>query len=182
MEKCIYVYTHRLLKSTFTRLMLWKKYLTWRCWTSLLVSFVGGFPRGGWSGGGPLKQFVLHVGSLDVNTRLSKQHDAVQNFQRNQPEEGEGCSLERCISEWKKCSVTLNQKLFPLLQKLVWSFNSLLFNQLCWMNKKTLKPWDSIPNLDVGPHILYMSYLLMVALICEVSNHRILECWLCSNT
>lgn len=115
--KNVSMYTHTAsLKHIYKTDKLWKKYLTWRCWTSLLLSFAGGFPRGGWSGGGPLKQFVLHVGSLDVNTRLPKQHDAVQHFQRNQPEEGEGCSLERCISEWKKCSVTLNQKLFPLLQ------------------------------------------------------------------
>lgn len=44
------------------------------------------------SGGGrPLKQLVFHLRPLDVNARLAEQHDAVQQLQGDQPEEGDDC-------------------------------------------------------------------------------------------
>lgn len=39
--------------------------------------------------GRPLKQLVLHLRPLDVDARLSEQHDAVQQLEGDQPEEGD---------------------------------------------------------------------------------------------
>lgn len=53
--------------------------------------FVGGGRRGGGGGGGLLEELVLHLGPLDVNAGLAEQHDAVEQLQGDQPEEGDSC-------------------------------------------------------------------------------------------
>lgn len=104
-------------------------FFTWRCAAPGWVSFARALGRGGWCSRGPLKQFVLHFGSLDIDTWFPQEYNTVQHFQCYQSTKGKGRERGYLIRK--------RLHFFPVLQVVLQSFKCTI--QLVWTDESLLK-------------------------------------------